>query len=437
MVALMTRSLRHRRPLPLLAALAIPALALTACSTEAETEDTTAEVSTEDEHDDEDEHEDEEGSGREEAATQTPRVVTAYDGGLLVVDGLTLEVVADIELPGFNRLNPAGDGRHVLVSTTSGDEAGFQVLDMGTWSEGHGDHDHYYTAEPELTDVVFSAETPGHAIPHGGVTTLFDDATGEITFFDPSELGDGMPEVETTSTPEAHHGFAFRLDDGSLVTTIGDEDSRSGMLVTDADGTEIASSEECPGVHGEAVAEGEVVIAGCDDGVLIYDGSEITKVASPHEYGRIGNQFTTADSTIALGDYKHDPDQGLGLHEITLIDTAAKTLQVIHLPEGVEYTFRDLARGPEGEALVLGTDGALHVLDETTGDVVASHPVIDAWEVPEEWQAAHPAIKVLGETAYVTDPANQQVHAVDIPTGEVYLTGDLPAAPNEMAVVTG
>ncbi|NCT89568.1 hypothetical protein GXB85_01170 [Cellulomonas sp. APG4] len=425
----MTQRLRTRPPLPLLAALAVPVLALAACSTPAETEEAGGAATV-------DEHEDDGGHG-EEAAERTPRLAAAYDGGLLVLDGLTLELVADLELPGFNRLNPAGDGRHVLVSTTAGDEPGFQVLDLGTWAEAHGDHSHYFTAEPELTDVVFPAATPGHAIPHGGVTTLFDDATGEITFVDPTELGDGMPEVETASTPEAHHGFAFRLDDGGLVTTVGDDDSRTGIVVTDAAGTEVARSEDCPGVHGEAVAADEVVIAGCEDGVLIYAEGEITKVASPDAYGRIGNQFTTHDSPVALGDYKHDPDGGLGLHEISLIDTAATTLEVVHLPEGVEYTYRDLGRGPEGEALVLGTDGALHVLDEVTGEVVASHPVIDAWEVPAEWQTAHPTLKVLGETAYVTDPANQRIHAVDIPTGEVYLTGELPAVPNEIAVVSG
>ncbi|MFE7594957.1 hypothetical protein ACFU6K_36690, partial [Kitasatospora sp. NPDC057512] len=36
----------------------------------------------------------------------------------------TFEVVGDLPLDGFNRINPAGDDQHVLVSTSTG----FQVL---------------------------------------------------------------------------------------------------------------------------------------------------------------------------------------------------------------------------------------------------------------------------------------------------------------------
>lgn len=154
----MTHRLSTRPPLPLLAALAVPALALSACSTTTSPEEAGGAVVV-DEHEDEHEDEHDDGDHGEEAAERTPRLAAAYDGGLLVLDGLTLELVADLELPGFNRLNPAGDGRHVLVSTTAGDEPGFQVLDLGTWAEAHGDHAHYFTAEPELTDVVLPATT--------------------------------------------------------------------------------------------------------------------------------------------------------------------------------------------------------------------------------------------------------------------------------------
>ena len=70
-------------------------------------------------------------------------LVTTYDGGLLVLDGTTLEVIEDIPLEGFNRLNAAGDERHVLVSTS----AGFQVLDA---------------VGAQLTEATFAAEKPGH-----------------------------------------------------------------------------------------------------------------------------------------------------------------------------------------------------------------------------------------------------------------------------------
>ncbi|QXG76287.1 hypothetical protein KUM42_01545 [Modestobacter sp. L9-4] len=190
-------------------------------------------------------------------------------------------------------------------------------------------------------------------------------------------------------------------------------------------------------MHGEGTVAGEVAVFGCEDGALVYDG-EFTKLEAPGEFGRTGNVFTTETSRIAFGDHRSDPDaEGSLLSAVTLIDTATKTLEVVPLPEGVQYTFRDLARGPADEAVLLGTDGAVHVMDEDSGELIASHPVIDAWEGPAEWQDPHPAIKVHDGIAYVTEPAADAVHALDLTTGEVIASAELDATPNEIAVVAG
>ncbi|WP_282946463.1 zinc metallochaperone AztD [Cellulomonas endometrii] len=367
-----------------------------------------------------------------EAATVTPRLVLTYDGGIQVLDATSLEVVEDLPLDGFNRLNPAGDGRHVLVSTTGG----FRVLDAGTWTEPHGDHTHSYTSDPVLTDVTWPAEKPGHAVPHEGRTALFDDATGTITVVASGELADADAEVREVTTPSAHHGVAVALADGRLVVSEGTEDARTGIRVLDADGTEIAASDACPGVHGEAVAADEAVVIGCEDGAVVYAGGAITKVAAPDAYGRIGNQAGTEASPIVLGDYKSDPDAELERPtRVSLIDTRTAGLRLVDLP--ASYTFRSLGRGEGGEALVLGTDGALHVIDPEAGTLVRSIPVIDAWEEPDEWQSPRPTLTVLDGSAYVTDPATSSVHAVDIVSGEVWRTATLDVTPNELTGVTG
>lgn len=109
-----------------------------------------------------------------ESDVAAPRLVLTYDGGLLVLDATTLEVVVDIALDGFNRVNPAGDDRHVLVSHTDG----FRVLDTGVWSDSHGDHSHHYAGPPALTDVAFVSAEEGHVVAHDGTTALFFDGTG-------------------------------------------------------------------------------------------------------------------------------------------------------------------------------------------------------------------------------------------------------------------
>ncbi|MEP7764670.1 zinc metallochaperone AztD [Sanguibacter sp. 25GB23B1] len=373
-----------------------------------------------------------EESAASEAATVTPRLALTYDGGIQVLDATTLEQVADIELDGFNRLNGAGDGHHVFVSTTGG----FQLLDAGTWAEPHGDHAHYYTSEPRLTDVTFAADKPGHVVVHDGRTVLFDDGTGDITVLDSDEVAEPEPELREYTTPSAHHGVAVELEDGTLVVSQGTEDERTGIRVLDASGTEIAASDACPGVHGEAVAADDAVVIGCEDGAVVYSGGAITKVQSPDAYGRIGNQSGTEASPIILGDYKSDPDAELERPtRVSLIDTRTSTVRLVDLPSS--YTFRSLGRGDAGEALVLGTDGQLHVIDPESGTLVRSVPVIAAWEEPEEWQSPRPTLTVLDGSAYITDPSTNTIHAVDILTGDVWNTAELTVTPNELTGVSG
>ncbi|MFP7834508.1 zinc metallochaperone AztD [Marisediminicola sp. LYQ134] len=368
------------------------------------------------------------------AANAQPRVAVTYEGGVAVLDGTTLEVVDEFSTEEFTRVNPAGDGRHVFVTMSEG----FQLLDTGTWTDESGAAQ---TADPELTDLIFEADTAGHVVRHGGKTVLYADGTSDTTIIETADLltldGD-LPETEVVEAPDAHHGVSIVLDDGTLLTTIGDSEGRSGVRVLDADREEIASNEECPGVHGEGTAMNEAVVFGCEDGALVYSDGEITKLTAPDSYGRMGNAFVTDTSPIVLGDYKSDPDlEGYLLSAVALIDTEAMTLQVVELPEGVEYTFRDLGRTPDDDALILSADGSLYVMDVETGEITDEFPVVEAWEGPVEWQDAHPALTVNGSVAYVTEPATDSVHAVDLETGEITSTGELDGAPVEIAVAAG
>ncbi|WP_037204475.1 zinc metallochaperone AztD [Rhodococcus opacus] len=383
-----------RRPLPTaVAAVALSATLLTSCSTD---------------------------SGAAEATTTNsaaPRLALSYDGGVLVLDAQSLDVVGSAEVDGFTRLNPAGDDRHVLVSTGNS----FTALD---------------TAEPALTDVAFEAKTPGHVVRHDGKTVLFDDGTGLVRVFDPAGLSEGTPDTTEFTTPEAHHGVAVELSDGSLLTTVGNEDERTGIVVLDRDRKEIARNEDCPGVHGEAVAADETVVVGCQNGLLIYRDGVITKVTSPDPYGRIGNQAGDEDSPILLGDYKTDPDAELERPErVSLTDTATGQLTLVDL--GTSYTFRSLGRAPHGEALVLGTDGAVHVIDPNSKAVSRTVDVLDPWTEPDKWQSPRPALYVQDHTAYVTDPADKKIHTIDLDTWTVSGQADLPEIPNEITGVTG
>ncbi|WP_435748816.1 hypothetical protein [Microbacterium sp. PMB16] len=350
------------------------------------------------------------------------RVAVTYDGGVLVLDGETLETVDQVELDGFLRVNGAGDhDGHVFITA----EDGFHVLDSGLAS-----------GTVEFTGEVFEATAAGHVTPHGGRTALFDDGTGDVRIFDTDAVGTGtLPEFDTITSDAAHHGVAIELTDGTTLSTIGTEEARTGVRHLAADGTELARNEQCPSVHGEGALKGEAVMFGCEDGVLLFADGAFTKLDAPDEFGRTGNAYVTDTSAIAFGDYKTDPDaEGYLLSQLVRIDTDAQKLSVIDLPDGVEYTWRGVGRDAHGDVVVLGADGTLSLLDET-GEVIDQWDVIEPWESPTEWQQPHPGLHVVGDIAYVTEPAAERILAIDLHTGEEVASATLDVVPNEFAVV--
>ncbi|MGW6056774.1 zinc metallochaperone AztD [Streptomyces sp. NPDC055189] len=349
------------------------------------------------------------------AAVKDP-LVASFDGGLYILDGKSLKVAKTIKLSGFNRVNPAGDKDHVVVST----DTGFRVLDA---------------TGQAFTDIEYKGAKPGHVVRHAGKTVLFTDGTGEVNVFDPADLSSGKkPDGRTYASAEAHHGVAIELANGELLSTLGTEEKRTGTLVLDKNNKEVTRNEKCPGVHGEAAARDEAIAVGCEDGVLVYQDGKFTKVDAPDDYGRIGNQAGSDASPVLLGDYKTDPEAELERPtRVSLIDTEKKKLSLVDL--GTSYSFRSLARGPQGEALVLGTDGAIHVIDPESGKIEKKIPAVGKWQEPLDWQQARPTLFVRGNTAYVSDPSKKTLQAIDLTTGKKTTSVTLPQSTNELSGV--
>ncbi|MFT3662127.1 MAG: hypothetical protein QM809_12225 [Gordonia sp. (in: high G+C Gram-positive bacteria)] len=380
-----------------------------------------------------DEHDSPAGSASNAAEHETaqPRLVLTYDGGVTVVDATTLEKVADVPVEGFTRVNEAGDGRYAFVSTSDG----FRLLDVGTWTEAHGDHGHSYTAAPKFTDIDYTGEKPGHVVLHDDKTVLFTDGTGAVRILDPKKLGT-EDAVASEFTVPAHHGVAVARADGSVVVSKGDSETRTGAFIRDASGKTVAENDECPGLHGEAAGKDGVITFGCEDGILMVKGDRFTKIKAAAPYARIGNQAGSDASPIILGDYKTDKDAELERpRKFSLTDTRTGTIRVVDID--TTYSFRSLGRGPNGEALILGADGKLHVFDPETGKETAAYQLIAPWTEPDDWKDPMPDLHVIGSTVYITEPAKQRVLAVSLHDGKVLTEKSTGKANMEMTGVTG
>ncbi|ORA26047.1 hypothetical protein BST13_32385 [Mycobacterium aquaticum] len=370
--------------------------------------------------------------GTVEQRRPTPRLAVTYDGGVMILDATTLEQIADLPASGYLRVKAAGDNRHVMLA----DGDGFTVLDTGTWAKEHGDHAHFQTAPPKLTDIRITAPEPGHVVTHDGITALFSDGAGTVTSIPSNRIGDQSAPQSVYTAPHPHHGVAVPRADGSLVITTGDETVRTGVQILDAQQRQIADSTECPGVHGEGAAQ-DAVVFGCENGVLVVRGNQITKVPAPTPgYARIGNVAATQAHPVVLGDYKVDKAAKLERPtRVSLIDTRTNSVRLVDLP--ASYSFRSLARGQFGEMIVLGTDGRLRFLNPDTGAVIGELAVTEPWVESTTWQDPRPAVSTLGSVAYVTDPATRTVTAIDIPTRTVLRKATVTQVPDETAGATG
>lgn len=358
-----------------------------------------------------------------------PRLAVTHDDGVVVLDAATLDVVADIPTDATPRAVAAEDGRHAFLT----DPEGVSVLDLGVWSDAHGDHGHSYETEPALTDLRFELAKPSHVVEHDGVTALFGDGEGEVVLVDTSDLADGADELRRIELRAAHHGVALQLEDGVVLTTDGDETANDSVVALDADGEELARTDDCTGIHGETIAAGETVAFGCIGAVTTYADGAFDRIALPDADGRVGGPKGDAESPVLFADYSRESQEGRDT--VALIDVESGTVRLVALPTG--YSYSSLARDGEDRGVVLGLDGALHLIDLETGEITTSIPAIDAWTAPEGHGTPTPGVVVHDGVAYVTEPAANRVTAVDLDGASVLAEAELDVAPRQAAVVSG
>lgn len=358
----------------------------------------------------------------------TPRPVVLHGEGVMVVDGETLEVLADLDAFWDSQFAPLGDGRSLLVLSRTD----AQVLDTGAWARGR-DASEPFLSDPVVTDVV-------GGISRAGQTALYPMQMDRAVVFNTPDLRlEEEPEPVTSFRLDSrHNGYAVPLGDGGILVTESDGDL-SGiqrLVAVEADGSE-AERGECPS-RGAVAARTDAVVASCEGYLLIHRDREFSTIDPPDPEALVLTLVDHPRSPVVVGTYDDDLGEAYSPY-LLLADTEAGTAQVVDTGSASHYR-HTLARGPEGEVLALGRDGVLRVIDETTGETTDEIKVIDEVQTGpwnDDPEGVWPELFAAGPYAYVTDDRDDTLHKIDLAEGEVVDSTVLPHDPIGLDGVSG
>lgn len=380
----------------------------------------------EEQTEEDDEHNHEEDSHEEVDGT---RVAIGYDGGVILADS-NFTILETLET-GTSAIALAADHRHAFLNDR--EEGVIKLLDLGVWTEEHGDHGHTYAEEPALSTYSINGEKPTHFTGHGNKTAIFYDGDGSTEIYTNKSLKtDAKPTPLLTIPGIEHHGVAVPLTNGNYAVSYTDEHDPQtlpeGIIIYDKEGEEITRFDSCPGLHGEASSgskEDEIVAFGCEGQVFLYSShdNEGLELALPDEDARVGTIKSHDGSLYMLGNYSSKDFPELNTN-ITIINTIDKSLQTMDI--GTRYAGA-MAVSRTGDGYVLGIDGVLYQIDLAKGEIKSEVQVVNAFEIVEGHGhgTVYPTIALMEEGILVTDPADNKILLVKDDNVETVLSLDV------------
>ncbi|WP_017572496.1 NHL repeat-containing protein [Nocardiopsis halotolerans] len=330
--------------------------------------------------------------GAQESAEPQSRLVIADTGTgeVRVLDLITEEMTELDPVEGVDGIT--GDGRFAYLR--SSDHGTTHVVDSGSWTVDHGDHQHYYRA-PIRSVGTLDALAADRATTDTALTAL-TSPDGGTTVLDRAALEEGAVETAVPVPGNAEVALPFA---GHLLVAEGGPEG--AVSVYDRDGTALEPlGDTCAEPRGQAVTRRGAVI-GCADGTLHVteeDGALTSRViAHPGgsdgrtgEFGRRPGSATLA--TVSTGG------------DVWVLDLAEPAWNPLDLTGAVTVA----AVGAGGPVLALTGDGTLHSLDPETGEELATADLLDGTDT-----AHTPAIRVDTSRTYLNDAENGVVYEID------------------------
>ena len=359
--------------------------------------------------------------GAEEASEPQLRlsVSDSESGAVQILDLLSEETV--LELPATADTILAGaDARYLYLADQ---EAGAVTpVDTGVWTVDHGDHKHYYRAEPTALDAVTGAD-PAHVVSAGTGVALFFDGEGRAKLLDRGGLGDGNVEQLGTIRPGPHHGVAVPYEDHLISTVPGEssEDLPSALAVYDEKGKAEPVAEDCAEIHGAGVTREGPAFA-CAEGLMTFDDDLSAKLV-PYPDEADGSRAWSVEVGRDLAAAPLD-DHGIGLFD-------AKSGEWTYADTGAEVVTASVA-GDDSAVVALDADGTAYAIDPETGETETKEDLVDVPKTESEGRGSGPDVVVDRERAYVSDPSSGTVLELDQADGlrqaRSFDVGGTPAA---------
>ncbi|WP_245828064.1 hypothetical protein [Sinomonas mesophila] len=345
--------------------------------------------------------------------------------GLLTVDQksgtshlLSLLTEATVDTGAFGRVDAVEqEGRYAFVTA----EGLVHVLDTGAWTVDHGDHKHYYSAEPGSVGTI-SVPGAGAVAGDGMSVAVFSTSEGYASVYRHEDLDAGIvaEKARTTSTP--HQGRVIPYGDHFIVSIAGqDGTAPMGIEVRDADNQVVLPQQSCPGLSAHTWTRVGVVLS-CADGALLVrenDGAfAAEKIPYPAE----------AAGLPPVTKLEHRPGSNelaapAGEKGIWHLNVSKKTWTLLATPVPVVAAS---AVGDGKRVLALGVDGSLMSVDPAKGTLSARAQLLEPLPPTRDTM---PQIRIDSSRAYLSDPGRSRALEIDYKADlRVARTFDLPAS---------
>ena len=351
--------------------------------------------------------------GADELQEPQLRLVALADGALTALDPVTEQSVTLAEGVDATRLGT--DGRYVLAST---DDGVVTLVDGGAWTVPHGDHSHYYRADPRVVaepGEIDGGDGAGEAriASSASLTAVAFDDSGTGIVLDGEALADGELDERARVEGLGADGVLVPLGGllvASTVTGAAGEDVADAVEVVTAEGDVVDGAlAACPDLRGAAATRVGVVV-GCSDGALLVtegdDGSSAAVERVPYPAGT-----APADVATAFEQRPGRPDLAAvaGTRGAWLLDARARAWTLIETPQPL---LRATAVG-DSDDTVVGVDASGRVVVLSPDGLVAQTEPLLAGDLVDGALPEGVRLEVDASRSYVASPSTGRVHEID------------------------